>query len=127
MATHKNLRGFERVVANLNREIYNLKTGNMRGLLKVADFVRQDMDQTPPLIPVRSGALRDSWFVTERQSKRWFGITMGFSAPYAAFVHEMVGATFTRQDSGAKFFQAALYHNMDRILEIIAEEARKRE
>lgn len=49
-------------------------------------------------------------------------VMMGFSAYYAAPVHEMIGASsgsqinWKRPGSGPKFFQAALYRNFDKII-----------
>lgn len=52
-------------------------------------------------------------------------LIMGFTAYYAMYVHEMVEAEhFTRSGSGAKFMEAALKRNKDKILEIIAKEAK---
>ncbi len=51
-------------------------------------------------------------------------LIMGFTANYAAPVHEMVGVNFKRPGSGAKFFQAALYRNTKRILGIMQKYAK---
>jgi len=51
-------------------------------------------------------------------------VALGFSAFYAFFVHEMVGAHFQRPGSGAKFFESALKRNHDKIVKVIQEEAR---
>lgn len=51
-------------------------------------------------------------------------IIFGFTAPYAMPVHEMVGATFKRPGSGAKFLEASLKRNTKKILQVIREEAR---
>lgn len=52
------------------------------------------------------------------------GVILGFSANYAFLVHEMVGANFKRLGSGAKFLEASLKRNSNKVLTIIAEEAR---
>jgi len=45
------------------------------------------------------------------------GVMLGFSAFYAAPVHEMIGPiNWKRSGSGAKFFQAAVYRNWDKTL-----------
>lgn len=46
------------------------------------------------------------------------GVMLGFSAFYAAPVHEMVGESvnWKRPGSAAKFFQAAVYRNFDKII-----------
>ena len=59
-------------------------------------------------------------------------LMMGFSANYATFVHENVGAKFFgrggkkpgRPGSGAKFFEASLKKNKQAILQIIGNNAR---
>jgi hypothetical protein len=51
-------------------------------------------------------------------------VMLGFSASYAVYVHENIGATFQRPEAGAKFFQASLSRNQERIKRIIREEAR---
>jgi hypothetical protein len=53
------------------------------------------------------------------------GVMMGFSAFYSAPVHEMVGSSsgsainWSRPGSGPKFFQAAIYRNLDNIVNIV--------
>ena len=55
-------------------------------------------------------------------------LIMGFSANYAAFVHEMEGAQFSgrkgkksgREGSGAKFFESAINNHKGEILGILA-------
>lgn len=49
-------------------------------------------------------------------------VVMGYSANYAMWVHEMIGANFTDRDpeAGPKWFQEAMDRNQGRILEIIA-------
>ena len=47
---------------------------------------------------------------------------MGYSAHYAVYVHENMNATFHRKPlgvSGAKWFQAAVYRNKDKVLQKI--------
>lgn len=60
------------------------------------------------------------------------GIMMGFTAYYAAPVHEMVDGKFakpidwSKSGSGPKFFQASLYRNFDRIIYIVKTNAQVR-
>ena len=51
-------------------------------------------------------------------------VLMGFSANYALFVHENMGANFKRPGSGAKFFEVTLKRNKEKILQIIGNNAR---
>jgi hypothetical protein len=53
-------------------------------------------------------------------------IVIGYSANYALFVHEMLGAAFQRPQAGPKWFQAALERNRGEIVRKVAERARIR-
>jgi hypothetical protein len=117
------LKGLEQVINNLNKEIKAIEGRSLTGLIRAAILVRRSMEETPPLIPLDTGNLRASWFTTTGYKGSNPFVTMGFSAAYAIFVHEMIGAKFQRPEAGPKFFQAALRRNKDRILEVIQEEA----
>jgi hypothetical protein len=51
-------------------------------------------------------------------------VVLGYTAHYAAEVHENVSATFQRPGAGAKFLQASLRRNEKEMLRVIAEEAK---
>jgi hypothetical protein len=118
------LKGLEEVVRNLNREIKAIEGRSLKGLIRAAIIVRRDMDATPPLVPIDTGNLRASWFVNPGHKGNNPFVTLGFSANYAVWVHELIGAKFQRPGAGAKFFQAALRRNKDKIIGVIAEEAK---
>lgn len=116
------LKGFDKVMRNLNKEIEKIEGASLKGLIRAAVVIRRDMDQTPPMIPIDTGNLRGSWTVeTLRNSPP--AIKLGFTSEYAWYVHEMVGANFQRPGAGAKFFEASLKNNRDEILRIVKEEA----
>jgi hypothetical protein len=46
-------------------------------------------------------------------------LIMGFSANYATFNHENVGANFKRPGAGAKFFESAIKRNSGKVIKII--------
>jgi hypothetical protein len=73
---------------------------------------------------VDKGFLYNSWFTNPGyQANGNPFLTMGYSISYAVYVHEMVNATFKRPSAGAKWFQAHLFRNKARILEVIRQEA----
>jgi hypothetical protein len=53
-------------------------------------------------------------------------IVIGYSANYALFVHEMLGASFQRPQAGPKWFQAALERNRGETIKKVAERAKIR-
>lgn len=120
------LEGLNAVLGNLNKEIGNIKKRSMKGLVQGAIIVRRDMEYTPPLIPVDTGNLRDSWFTKPFFLTAAPALTIGFSAFYSVFVHENMEAHFKRPGAGAKFMEASLKRNSKNILRAIAHEARIR-
>jgi len=66
-ATVGALRGVKNMMRNLNKEILKIKGRSMKGLIEAAIVIRRDMDKTPPLIPVDTGNLRASSFITTHQ------------------------------------------------------------
>ena len=124
------LRGLHTVMRNLNREIKKIEGRTMQGLIEAARHIRYDMEVTSPIIPVDTGNLRQSWFTralsTVGDITHFVALMIGFTASYAVWVHEMVGAHFKRPGSGAKFFEAALKRNKRVILNIIRKHARVR-
>lgn len=157
------IKGMDVVMSNLHKEIIKIKGRSLKGLIESAMIVRRDMEYTAPSIPVDTGNLRQSWFITSAKgaevgtgapsfreenaaemaaehsstisetqslvaaaSVRGPALMMGFSANYAMWVHEMVGANFKqpkkeakKAPAGAKFFEASLKRNKELILETI--------
>ena len=64
MAAAKGLKGIDNVMRNLNIKLAKMKIKSLAGLISAAILIRVDMDKVPPLIPVDTGNLRGSWFVT---------------------------------------------------------------
>ena len=53
-------------------------------------------------------------------------VALGFSAYYTMWVHENIGATFTKPGSGAKFFESAVKASSRKVLDMIRMEAKIR-
>lgn len=123
MARRTKVVGFDKVVNNLKREVRGINNRSAKGLIEAAIIIRRDMDKTPPLIPIDTGNLRHSWFTQMLNLPQGKGIIMGFSANYAAFVHENMEkegkVIWKRPGAGPKFFQRALEDNHAKILEAI--------
>ncbi len=51
-------------------------------------------------------------------------VIFGFSAYYAAPVHEMTGVNWSRPGSGGKFLEKAIDNNVDDMLKVIAKEVK---
>ena len=124
MKTPEEQSSFDTVVKNLNKEIKKIEGKTMVGLIAGVAFLIKDMYETQPYIPKEFGNLRNSWFTNPIKSENKPIVIMGFSANYAAFVHEMVGANFTEPGSGAKWFEAALKRNHNKLLDIVKEHVR---
>lgn len=98
----KTIAEFER---NARKMIKKANDSALQGLIETAIAIRYDIDTKEPKIPVDTGNLRDSWYLTKINNT---SVIIGFSANYAIFVHENYGASFGREGAGAGFFIAAL-------------------
>jgi len=122
MATQ--IKGMDNVLRNLNKELAKVEKFSMKGLIRAVVVIRRDMDKTSPLIPIDEGNLRASWFTDPRQTSKGPFIRFGFTAFYSWYVHEMVGANFKRPGAGAKFLEASMKRNKNKIMRILKEEAK---
>lgn len=123
----RRIKGLDKVLSNLNKEIIKIKSGTIQGLVVAASQILTDADKTSPTIPVDTGNLRASRFITpmNAQSNNPY-VLFGFSANYAACVHEMMGANFQRPGSGAKFLETSIKRNYDNVLIIVQKHAKVR-
>jgi hypothetical protein len=99
------------------------KTHTAEGMNK-GTFVGKNASR---LISGHSSAIKEAQGYAEVEANKKWGpfLVMGYSAYYAGFVHEMVGAeNWSRERSGPKWFQAAIFKLKDRILDTIRENAR---
>lgn len=119
-ASQRKLAGIDYVLRNLQMELDKMRMGSVQGLLEAVEFIHADTEKTPPLTPVDTGHLRSSWNTQMWRSKGRTFIKFGYGAIYALFVHEMIGPVkWSRPNSGAKWFQAAIKRNVNKILVMI--------
>lgn len=164
MSNNRNIRGLDKVLKNLNKEIKKIKGSTLKGLIRGALMILRDVELKSPLTPVDLGNLRASRFLVSSKggvsmggSPKFGGrgkkkanisklssthastiseakslakikgrptVLFGFSAYYAAPVHEMSGTVnWTRRGSGGKWFERAIDRNIKRILTVIQKEA----
>lgn len=138
------LKGLDTVLKNLNREIKAIEGRSLKGMLLAVAEIRKDIDSVPPLVPIGpsaaqvealkkigiyreqgTGNLRASWFAEPLNFPIGPAVIFGHSANYAAYVHEMIGAThWSRPNAGPKWLQSHIRRTKERTLRIIAENAR---
>lgn len=63
------VKGFDVVLANLNREVKGIENRSMGGLIEAAALVRRDTENKAPMTPLDYGNLRSSWFVVTAKGK----------------------------------------------------------
>lgn len=123
--------GVKESMTNINKMLAGVENKTMGGLLAGAQYIRDDMDKTPPHIPNstgsgrkkktgKSGDLERSWQAKPfALSKVKPMVEAGFNIRYATWVHErypggpwgagIVGdINWTKDNSGAKFLELAL-------------------
>jgi len=93
-AQQTRLLGIEKVTSNLESVFRTLKVGSRLSMERMMILLRGAMDKEAPKIPVDLGKLRASWFTKFVNVGAVHGVIFGFSANYALYVHEMVGADF---------------------------------
>jgi len=111
--------GIEEVTANINKALGKMQIAGAAGLIRAANYVLNDCDRTPPLVPIDRGILRASRFIGPKQlgvrstEKKIRGIMsgtahggiaassgtatdpyveFGYATNYAAAVHEMLSS-----------------------------------
>jgi len=62
--------GVREVKAALNAKLLAIKGGTMKGLLIAATHIKEDMEVTPPVIPVDTGALRAAFKIIPKSAYR---------------------------------------------------------
>ena len=142
--TMEGMIGLNTVLRNLAQESKAIEGRTLKGLIRGAIIIKRDMLQTPPTVPWKTGNLVGSFFIVTSKGSVQQGmpsegldvalaevvtfdgpaVTLGFGAEYAVFVHEMVGANFTKEGSGAKFMISSLNNTRQKVLAVIREEAR---
>jgi hypothetical protein len=125
--------GGKQLLANVEETFIRLAWLIEQGTGNAVAFLRYDMDKTPPLIPMDTGALRESWFsrpIREISGKNYkIGTIAGFGGSndcdYAIYVHEMTDEAYgkkinwSRPNSGPKFLEKALQRNKEEIVAIV--------
>jgi len=89
--------GLNEVMKNLNKAIGKIKGATLAGFLEGARIIREDMERVPPKIPVDTGNLRASWFVTSGRGpmRKWRGNFKGKKAGKMAEWHGNMIAEYT--------------------------------
>lgn len=142
------LKGLDDVLKSLNKEIEGIQGNTRKGLYKAGIFIKGEAVERTP---IDFGVLRGSAFtqISPLASKEKPSVTIGFTAEYAAWVHEMpmtlkgksrsdfgktrAGVSFGGgsgkgvywQGGENKFLEKAVKQNTSEILEIIKTEAGK--
>lgn len=119
-------KGLAEVTRNLNREIAGIEGRSRDGLHLAGLFVQSEAIPITPHSGQAGGTLRNSAFTdTTAKSVRPIVTRVGFTALYAAFVHEMPASfNFTSPGTGPKFLQKAISRNTREILNIIRQRAK---
>jgi hypothetical protein len=108
------------------------------GLLQGAVLIQDDMDKTPPLMPIDTGALHAGFKIRPKESGVGIGVEAGWydtivekTDPktgktrtvdqYAAYVHEMTSPPYgpinwSKLGSGPKFLEASFKRNSSKII-----------
>ncbi len=108
------------IMRNLRKEIAAIEGRTMAGMLKAGLVVEGESNV---LAPVDTGALVNSSFTRQLGRDE---VVVGYGVAYAPFVHEKPNQRFKKPGAEHKFLEKAVDRNADRIVRIIAKEAKVR-
>lgn len=122
MAKRIQIRGEKKVLKNLNRAIQKIQGNSAKGLLAAGLFVENESNE---IVPHDKGVLLGTSFTSPGNVGNKPIVTVGYTAGYAPFVHEMPESNnFTKPGTGPKFLWKAVTRNAKKILEIIRARAK---
>lgn len=110
--------GVEEAISNLHKEVAQIQNVTMKGLLRGATIIRRDAQE---MCPVVTGNLKSSAYINP--SEGGDSVEVGFTANYAAKVHENPNAGKGDRKGEPKFLEKAIRNNEAEIVKIIAREA----
>ena len=117
--------GLENVLANIQREMMAVRGRTYIGMKKAMKFLENEMDTVPPLVPIDTKEMRDSWFIGGTPHPINPIVFAGYSASYAEIVHENIGAiNWTKPNSGPKWLQIHWDRNRFEMIMIVAQHAK---
>lgn len=140
------VKGFDQVMKNLNEQINGIKDRSMAGLLEAGLKIEARSNQR---VPIDSSNLVGSSYTRKNQDGS-LGVEVGYTAEYAAWVHEMITMRLKgqpREDFGttragvsfgggtgkgtywspngeAKFLEKTIRENEDLIVQIVMQHAK---
>ena len=115
------VKGLDKITKNLRREIGKIEGDVFRGINLAFAWLQLRIIKITPL---EFGFLRNSFFKTVVKEKKRIIARIGFTISYAPFIHEKTTASFKTPGTQAKFLEKPIMENSERILQIIAQEAK---
>ena len=121
---------------NLRREIGRIEGLTLAGVVEAANFIQGEAMEITPMSDNRrladgsiheGGNLINSAFTDSEQTSRGPVSRVGYTAEYAAAVHEMPDSTnWSKPGTGNKFLEKPISQNHRAILQILRDAARIR-
>lgn len=125
MANKLKITGEREIARNLGKEIAKIEGDISKGLRSAAIFVQGESMETTP-VSQKGGKLLGSAFSAVGKIGGMIMARVGYTASYAAFVHEMPAENnFTKPGTGPKFLENAVVRNTSTILAIIVKRAKR--
>ena len=116
------LTGLDEVITNLNKEIAKIKGDVGNGLYAAGLFIENKSNE---VTPQRTGNLVNTSFTKRSMLMGSPVVNVGYTAEYAAFVHEMpTSYNYYKPNTGPKFLEKAVKNNIPRILKIVQDRAK---
>lgn len=109
--------GLKEAEANLNKAVLSIDGNLFKGVKAAGVFVQGEAQE---ITPQRKGVLINSAFNDVEETEKGPVAIVGYTANYAAAVHEMPDTTnFTKPGTENKFLEKAVTRNFNTVLNII--------
>ena len=111
------VKGLDDVMRNLQRELDGIKDRSRTGFIAAGAFIQ---GEAMAITPVEFGTLVNSAFSVTTPPGAPIVTTIGYTASYAPYVHEMPPTNkFTKPGTGPKFLERPLRDNQQEIINIV--------
>lgn len=120
--------GYYQTLYRINKEVNAMRGRTILGMTKALNHLHHETETVRPMVPRRTNFLAQSWYIFPLKTGVNPVVQAGYTAQYAAPVHDMsdrlADISWTRAGSGAKWLYIHFERNRREMQLIIAQNVR---